>query len=129
MEWKYLKPLKELKSIQEVEKTYNVNIPQYLKNIILEYNGSRPELKCFDTQHYQEKALKSLLSYNKEDKENIYMFDDIFSKGYIPFAITEFGDLICIENKSGNIKLYMHEQDIFEYICETIGKFFEILYL
>ena len=84
--------------------------------------------KCFDTQNYKEKVLKSILSYNKEDKENIYMFDDIFSKGYIPFAISEFGDLICIDNKSGNIKLYMHEQDVFEYVCEKIENFFEKLY-
>ena len=128
MEWKYIKPLKELKSIEHIENTYNVHIPQYLKSIILKYNGSRQEKKCFDTQNYKEKVLKSILSYNKEDKENIYMFDDIFSKGYIPFAISEFGDLICIDNKSGNIKLYMHEQDVFEYVCEKIENFFEKLY-
>lgn len=128
MEWKYIKPLKELKNIEHIENTYNVHIPQYLKSIILKYNGGRPERKCFDTQNYKEKVLKSMLSYNKEDKENIYMFDDMFSKGYIPFAITEFGDLICIDNKNGNIKLYMHEQDVFEYICEKIKNFFEKLY-
>ena len=45
MEWKYIKPLKELKSIEHIENTYNVHIPQYLKSIILKYNGGRPEKK------------------------------------------------------------------------------------
>ena len=129
MEWKYIKPLKELKSIEYIENKYNVHVPHYLQNIILKYNGGRPERKYFDTQNYKEKVLKNILSYNKEDKENIYMFDDVFSRGYIPFAITEFGDIICIENKSGKILLYMHELNAFEYVCDDIEAFFDILYL
>lgn len=45
---------------------------------------------------YRERELKSLISYNGKDRENIYIFGDIFKKGYIPFAITEFGDVVCI---------------------------------
>ena len=71
--------------------------------------------------------MKSLLSYNAEDKENVYIFGEIFKKGFIPFAITEFGDVICINCKNENIELYLHELDIFEYISKNIEDFFNIL--
>lgn len=43
--------------------------------------------------------------------------------GYIPFAIAEFGDIICINVKNGNIELYNHEMNEFERVCENIDFF------
>lgn len=42
MEWKYIKKLKDYKSITNIEKKYNINIPNYLKDLIIQYNGGRP---------------------------------------------------------------------------------------
>lgn len=128
MEWKYVKPLKNTNNITEIEHRYNIQIPQTLKNVIIKYNGGRPEKRLFYTNKNTEKVMKSLLSYNEEDKENVYIFGEIFEKGFIPFAITEFGDVICINNKNGNIELYLHELEEFEYVCENIEQFFNILY-
>lgn len=128
MEWKYVKPLKNMNSITQIECKYKVQIPQALKNMIIKYNGGRPEKRLFYTDKHTEKVMKSLLSYNTEDKENIYFFSEIFEKGFIPFAITEFGDTICINNQNKNVELYLHETDSFEYICKDVEDFINILY-
>lgn len=128
MKWKYIKKLKDINCITEIENKYNIHIPQTLKDIIINYNGGRPFENLFNTEKNDEKVIKSLLSYNIDDKENVYIFSEIFKKSFIPFAITEFGDVICINNKNENIELYLHELDTFEYICKDINEFLNILY-
>lgn len=128
MKWKYIKKLKDINCITKIENEYNIHIPQTLKDIIINYNGGRPFEKLFKTEKNDEKVIKSLLSYNIDDKENVYIFSEIFEKSFIPFAITEFGDVICINNKNENIELYLHELDTFEYICKNIDEFLNILY-
>lgn len=128
MEYKYVKKLKNINSIQEIEEKYKVQIPQVLKDIIVKYNGGRPVANIFLTDNKKEKVIKTLLSYNKEDRENIYIYEEILEKNYIPFAITEFGDLICVNNSDSSIELYNHEADKFENICNDIESFSDILY-
>lgn len=129
MEWKYVKSLTDDKSIANIEQKYDVEIPKYLKDIIIKYNGGRPLKNIFNTKNNKEKVFKSLLSYNKEDKENIYIYDDLFYKGYLPFAITPSGDLICINFEKLSVELYLHESDTFEWICNDINNFIDNLYL
>ena len=128
MEWKYVKPLKDDAIFKNIEKTYNVEIPNYLKELIISFNGGRPEKTLFDTQKSKERVLQGLISFNKEDKANIFIFEELLKKGYIPFAITEFGDVICIKIDNESIELYLHELDKFEYVCDNIEKFLNILY-
>lgn len=123
MEWKYIKPLENKEVIENVESTYSVKLPIKLKEIIKKYNGGKPKNNIFDTVNSKEKVVKCLLSYNKNDRENIYIFDDLFNKGYIPFAITEFGDVICINNKMETVELYLHERDCFENVSKNIEEF------
>ena len=128
MEWKYVKVLKDNSVFENIEKTYNIEIPKYLKEIISKYNGGRPEKRLFDTQNGKKRILQGLISFNKEDRASISIYEDFLREGYIPFAITEFGDVICIKIDNGFIELYLHELDTFEYVCDNIEKFFNILY-
>lgn len=128
MEWKYVKPLKDNNVFENIETTYNIEIPKYLKELIIKYNGGRPDKKIFDTQTSKERVLQGLISFNKEDKANIFIYEDLFKKGYIPFAITEFGDIIFINGKNKNIQLYLCDSERKEIICDKIETFFEILY-
>lgn len=82
MEWKYVKKIKDVNSIKEIENKYSIQLPVYLKNIIIKYNGGRPLNRIFDTNREKEKVMKSLLSYNVEDKENVY-FLVIYLKGIL----------------------------------------------
>lgn len=121
MDWKYVKTIKKDK-LSKAEESLNIKLSKELRNIILQYNNGRPERTCFDTKTEQGKVLKKILSYNEEDKDNVYMFIDLIYKGYIPFAITEFGDVIC-ESKEQAIYLYKHELDEFEYVAENVEEF------
>ena len=49
MEWAYVKVLIDNSVFENIERTYNVEIPKYLKEIISKYNGGRPEKRLFDT--------------------------------------------------------------------------------
>lgn len=128
MEWKYIKTLKDNYIFENIEKTYNVEIPSYLKEIITKYNGGRPERRLFDTQNSKERVLQGLISYNKEDKANIFIYENLLKKGYIPFAITEFGDVVCINNETRCVVLYLHETENFENVCDKINDFFNLLF-
>ena len=121
MDWKYVKTISESK-LSEVETKLGIKLSQKLREIILKYNNGRPQRTCFDTKTEQCKTIKKILSYNEEDKDNVYMFNDLIDKGYMPFAITEFGDVIC-ESKEKTIYLYKHELDEFEWVAENIREF------
>ena len=126
MEWKYVKNINE-NEIAEVEKKYNINLPESLKNVILKYNGGRPDRRIFDTITSKERVIKSLISYSDKDKENIHIFSDFFKIGYIPFAITPFGDVLVMK-KDEKIYIWMHETDEFDYVCNNLDEFFKKLY-
>lgn len=128
MDWKYVKPLKDNSVIEDLEKTYSIEMPRFLKEVILQNNGGRPNKTLFNTQNSKERVLQGLISFNKDDKANIFIYDDMLKRGYIPFGITEFGDLVCINNKNKRVELYLHELDKFEYVCDNIEKFLNILY-
>ena len=128
MKWKYVKPLKDNSVFENIEKIYNVEIPIYLKELITKYNCGRPEKSIFDTKKSKERVLQGLISFNKEDKANIFIYEELLKKGYIPFAITEFGDLVCINNKNKNVELYLNENETIESICDSIEVFYHKLY-
>lgn len=128
MEWKYVKTLRDNSVFENIEKIYNVEIPTYLKDLITKYNGGRPEKTLFDTQKSKERVLQGLISFNKEDKANIFIYEELLKKGYIPFAVTEFGDVVCINNKNKSVELYLHENETIENICDNIKNFFKILF-
>ena len=129
MEWKYVKELKDKTVIENLEKISNITIPTDLKQLIIKYNGGRPNKNVFDTTCSKERVMKSLISYNKEDKENIYLYTEFFDEKLLPFAVTEFGDIVCYNLNTNIIELYLHEQDKCEKICDNIIEFFDRLYI
>lgn len=121
MVWKYVKTIKEDK-LSKAEESLDIKLSKELRNIILQYNNGRPERTCFDTKTERGKMLKKILSYNEEDKDNVYLFSKLIDKGYVPFAITEFGDVIC-ESKEQAIYLYTHELNEFDYVAKNVEEF------
>lgn len=121
MDWKYVKTISE-SELLKAENKLNIKLSTKLREVILNYNNGRPERNCFNTKTEQCKTIKKLLSYNKDDKDNVYIFSDLTEKGYIPFAITEFGDVVC-EYKQQTIYLYKHELEEFEYLSTNIEEF------
>ena len=129
MKWKYVKPTNE-DNINEVEKILGCDIPKDLKLLILQSNNGRPEFDCFDTEQEKEKQFKKLLSYNKEDLENIFdcigLFKDL---KLIPFADDPMGNFLCLDSDNNNKVVYWdHETDEKIFVADTLSAFLSSLY-
>ena len=70
--WKRVKELNKSDIIEEFESYNYIRLPKELKSLIKEFNGARPSLKIIKIDNKQEVEIKGLLSFNKEDIENIH---------------------------------------------------------
>lgn len=124
--WKFVIPMEDKEAIEKIEKKYNVLLPNDLKECIRDNNAGYPDKKVFDTEISKERIFKDLLSYNKEDDENIYQFEELFHVNLIPFGLDPAGNILCIdENK---IVLYLHETEQKEYVSNNFTEFLRKLY-
>lgn len=115
--WKYIKELKDPNSIDNFLRLNNISIPSELKQILTQNNGGRPSVKEFDTDKHQGCEFKALLSFNRSDRENIYMVYDAFlNTSIFPFGSDSFGNLICYDTKNNKYLFYNHDQNDFETI-------------
>lgn len=132
MEWKYVKPLVSSEYINEFEGLVRYSFSDEFKNCILSNNGGRPSRKMFDTDFQKERALKSFLSFNKEDKETVWKIYDWnkkeLSDKYVAFAIDNFGNLICFEIISEKVIFLNHENNNVEQIANNFVEFMAGLY-
>lgn len=131
MNWKYVKTLTSYNLIDEFERDYNCSLPKEYKECVQLNNGGRPEKSAFDTEKNKEREIKSLLSFNKEDKETIWKLnewnkEDLSGK-YIAFAIDNYGNLICFD-LNNQIIFFDHETAQIEYVCESFAQFVNSLY-
>lgn len=132
MNWKYVKPLKSIKNIDDFECLVKYVFPEEFRKCVIENNGGHPELCCFNTDKAKERALKSFLSFNKNDREtvwNLYEWSkDELADKYVPFAIDNFGNLICFNVDNDHIVFINHESLSIEFINSTFAEFVNSLY-
>ena len=135
MEWRYVKPLKSVELIDEFEKMVGFEFVQSFRECVMANNGGRPSKQIFDTNKTRGRDLKSFLSFNREDIENVWddyewngeKFEEI-GKIYIPFATSNFGDPIAFDIKTGHVIFVDHETLEIEQIAETFEEFLNKLY-
>lgn len=128
MNWKYIKAT-NTECIEKVEKDFFVNLPRDLKDIILKFNNGRPENSTFDTDKSTGRQFKKLLSFNREDRENVYSFVDIvrqFDNELFPIADDPAGNFICLKNSE--IVLLNIESGETEFIANSITDLISKLY-
>ena len=132
MEWKYVKPLKSEDLISEYEALVGYQLPEAFKECVRQYNGGRPANRTFDTDKSQERSLKSFLSFNREDRETVWKTVDCMSKktvqSYAPFAIDNFGNLICFDKQNDSVVFLDHESRKTEIAAPDFPSFMEALY-
>lgn len=116
--WKYVKPLEEEEAIKTFLAEKNINLPGTLITLLERYNGGRPSDKDFETKSGREYVFKSLLSYNRGDRETIYdVYDALFSdKTLFPIGSDAAGNIVCYNTVTGRYELYNHETDSTEEI-------------
>ena len=132
MDWKYVKPLSNEENIAAFERITAFSLPESFKECVKRHNGARPKCRGFDTDKQTGRELKSFLSFNREDKETVWeMYEAcaVATKGqYIPFAIDNFGNLICFD-RSGQIVFIDHETLNIEKIAPSFYEFVFSLYV
>ena len=132
MDWKYVKPLSDKENIAAFEHMTAFSLPESFKECVKQHNGARPKYRGFDTDKQTGRELKSFLSFNREDKETVWKMYEacaVATKGqYIPFAIDNFGNLICFD-RSGQIAFIDHETLNIEKIAPDFDEFMNSLYI
>ena len=126
--WKYVKPLANAESIAEYEVLTESSLPEDIKEVVRMYNGGRPSLKYYDTPGEKDKEFKTLLSFNRNDIENVFAFYPLDSaRGkLVPFASDPAGHFFVV--KDGKIYLWLHESDTTVFLSESFAAFLETLH-
>ena len=126
--WKYVKPLAKPESIAEYEALTESQLPDDIKEAIRHHNGGRPSLKYYDLPPEKDKEFKTLLSFNRNDAENVFLFYPLDSAAgkLIPFASDPAGNLFVV--KDGEIHLWLHESDTTVFLAESFSSFLETLH-
>lgn len=126
--WERVAPICD-ELISKVESLYSIQIPDDLKSILKESNGGVPSKRLFDDGKSKKHEMKTLLSYNRSDIENVYsafeVLKEIDSK-LIPFANDPAGNLICYDGSK--VVYWNHETDEIEPIADSVTEFFDKLY-
>ena len=125
--WKYVIPLENKEEIQEIEKKYSVLLPNDQKECIENNNAGYPNKKIFYNEVSKEKIFKDLISYNREDEENIYQFEELFRINLIPFGLDPSGNILCLDDDK-KVILYLHETQEKEFVANNFSEFLNKLY-
>lgn len=130
MNWKYVKPLASEDLIGEFETAVGYTFPESFRRCVLEHNGGRPEKRSFRTDR-EERCMKSFLSFNKGDRETVWMARNWLQDGqdrYVTFAVDNFGNLICFEKQTGAVVFYDAETATWEKASGSFEEFMESLF-
>lgn len=127
-EWKYVKTLKDVSSIDKFESEHGFSFPKDLKDILLKYNGGRPPRRYFDVGSEKDKEFKTLLSFNESDIETIYKCYPLDSadKTLIPFASDPAGNYFVLKDNA--VCLWNHETDKTVFLAPTFTEFLQRLH-
>ncbi|MFA9558150.1 SMI1/KNR4 family protein [Evansella sp. AB-rgal1] len=113
LQWKREKTLTEPNSIKLFEQEKGFSVPTELKELVKKHNGGRPSPNEINTVDGTELEVKGLLSFNKEDVENIYDVVDYFKGNFnntlLPFATESGGNFYCINLTNNSIIFWEHE--------------------
>ena len=135
LQWEFGIPLKNVGSIDAFEDKVGFRFPQSFRELVIANNAGYPNKDVFDTDNEEGRTFHSLLSFNREDKDNIFDYYDWSTEDfeelgwqYIEFASSCFGDPIAFDPRTGHIIFVDHETLNTELIAETFDEFLENLY-
>lgn len=132
MKWSFVLPLESESSIERYETLTKYMLPASFKECVRRFNGGYPSDECFDTDKAEERAMKSLLSFNQETGENVWTMYRLnckdYGERYIPFAIDNFGNLICFDRTDDSVVFLDDEVLEVEYVADSFDDFIDALY-
>jgi len=129
--WRYVKPLNKVGAISQYGSQVSIVFDSAFVECVTQNNGGRPSVSTFDTDKTKERTIKSLLSFNEDDAENIFKSNKVLNKettALIAFAIDNFGNYICFSKDNGEVMFYDFESGKTEKISDNFSIFLEKLY-
>ncbi|MBI9013200.1 MAG: SMI1/KNR4 family protein [Clostridiales bacterium] len=111
--WKYIKKLKDENLVKEFLKNNRIALPDSLIMILENKNGGRPSNKMMTSKNDTTYILKSLLSYNDDDPETIYMVytEKFREKNLLPIGTDPSGNILCYNYNRDVYALWLHESN------------------
>jgi hypothetical protein len=131
MEWKYVKTLRNENAVKEFLLKQNINLSEDAILCLETNNGGRPLLNRFDTNKNKECVFKALLSYNQDDKENIYhsYSEELKNQSLFPLATDPAGNFICADLANGEqLVLWKTESGTREEVATSLTNLISSLY-
>ena len=132
MEWKYIKKLQSEDLIHDYETLVDYQFSDSFKECVKTHNGGRPSKCCFDTDMAKGRAVKTFLSFNKNSRETVWkIFEwstEELTRYFIPFAIDNFGNLICFNSANDKVVFVNHEDKSVETVADDFDRFMDGLY-
>lgn len=121
LNWRRIKPLENANAVNEFEKKYGFSLPADLKDCIMRNNAGRPSKNLFVVGNGVEFEIKSLLSYNENDTENVYNVIGYFIEKYghsmLPFALDSGNNYYCV--KDNKIILWTQDGENILPVCNS----------
>lgn len=108
---KYKINLKDKNVFNDIEEEYDIRIPNGFKRFIIDNNAATPEKHRIMIGN-QERVFGSVLSFNKDDDDNVFRYLKRFiPKNLLPFGLDPFGNVFCID-----LNLVMYNSGIMKLI-------------
>ena len=124
IKWSYIHSLPNTKKlIAEFEEIAAIHLPIWYIYLVQKYNNGRPNINCINING-KEVILKSLVSFEKEDKEKIW---DLIRDNGIIFANDNFGNSFCFNTTDSGITFVNHETGEKISVCESFLEFIDML--
>ena len=131
MLWKYVKTLETHELIKDFENMVTNKVSGDYIECVKENNGGRPNKRTFYAASGTERVIKSLLSFNKNDRETVWKIWDwnheLLNDKYIPFGIDNFGNLICFYKNDDSVVFIEHETGDIEAVAKSFREFIDNL--
>ena len=134
MNWSFIEPLQNQNLITEFENFVGYKFCESFKTCVINFNGGLPEKEAFyvdEREPFNEKVIKTFLSFNKDSKESIWRATEWDnpeqSKIYVPFAIDNFGNLICFNKQNNSVVFIDLDRDKVYTVANNFDSFMESL--
>ena len=128
IKWDFVLELENEEAIDNIKSQFKINLPEELIKLIKNYNGAYPNKTNCDINGFGTTDFKCLLSYNKNDDENIYdvieYFIDKYNGEILPFASDSGSGYYCISDKG---VVYIYDEKIY-LVSKTINELLINLY-
>lgn len=127
--WNYGIALTDEAVFDHFYQTYHIEVPEDIQELVYKVNAGTPSKFCIKDAHGDERVFGALLSYNKEDDDNVYTAMEINqNKRHIPFAIDPYGNYFYENLLSGDIVWINHENGTLIHVADSLTDMLEKLY-